>query len=109
MREIKYMELDVSIKPKIEAFFRESGGINIWKSHDLGDPSKRKFTPLTQTEKPGWQFPEYVPLTDYAKIKWYTWIPLDLTWIWGNVIADLTAALFKQVTAFDQLYEDKIK
>lgn len=35
--------------------------------------------------------------------------PIDLTWIWGNVIADLTAALFKQVTAFDQLYEDKIK
>ncbi len=70
------LELDVQIQPKIKEFFEKSGGINIWQSHDLGNPSKRTFTPLTQTEKPGWQFPEYVPLTDYTKIKWYTWLPL---------------------------------
>lgn len=76
MREIKYMELDVSIKPKIEAFFRESGGVNVWQSHDLGDPSKRKFTKLNTTESPGYQFPEYVPITDFSIFKWYIWEPI---------------------------------
>ena len=76
MSEIKYMELDFSIKPKIEAFFRESGGVNVWQSHDLGDPSKRVFTKLTVTEKPGWQFIDYTPITDFAIFKWYTWEPI---------------------------------
>lgn len=76
MTDVKYVELDVSIKEKIETFFKESGGVNMWQSHDLGDPSKRTFTKLTNTEKPGWQFVDYFPITDFSVFKWYTWEPI---------------------------------
>lgn len=50
------LELDIKIQPKIKKFFEESGGINIWQSHDLSNPGKRVFTKLTETTRPSWQF-----------------------------------------------------
>lgn len=70
-------EVAVENAAKFAEWIRDRGGIAVWKSHDLSDPSASVSTPaLTEgkpTQSPHWKFagkPEFV-VTDPADIEVY--------------------------------------